>query len=87
MSRWLDPNVREERVRARVLRSDGRWTVLRKVELFIALDAGQVTVHEILTRCKISPEEFRQWFEAHERGGAEALRITPRGLNRSRARK
>jgi hypothetical protein len=73
VSPWLDPAIRRARTRREVLRAGGRWTVLRKVEMFIALDAGIVTVTEVIEDCGLSPEEFLEWRDRYSTGGATAL--------------
>jgi hypothetical protein len=71
--------VRVARIRADVLRCGGRWPYTRKARLFDALNAGHITVHEILMCCGLSPSEVCEWWAAYKRGGIEALRITKRG--------
>jgi len=75
----IDETERVRRIRADVLRCGGRWPYTRKTRLFIALDAGHVTVHEVLMECGLSPSEIAEWWAAYKRGGVEALRITKRG--------
>lgn len=76
---FIDRGVAFARLRAEVLRPGGRWGYGRKSQMFMALNLGVVTVHELLTTHRFSPEEFRQWFEANKRGGAPALAVKARG--------
>jgi hypothetical protein len=78
----LDRETAHARLRAEVLRPGGRWGYGRKSQMFLALDLGVVTVHELLTTHGFSPEEFRQWFEAYKHGGPTALAVKARGERR-----
>jgi hypothetical protein len=53
-----------------------RWVVRRKAEVVAAVNGGLLTIDEVCTRYRLSPEEFASWQRAIDRSGMPGLRVT-----------
>lgn len=53
-----------------------RWVVRRKAEVVAAVNGGLLTIDEVCSRYRLSPEEFASWQRAIDRSGMPGLRVT-----------
>lgn len=63
-----------------------RWVARRKAEIVAAVDGGLLTIDEVLTRYRISLEEFVGWRRAMDRAGVPGLRVAWTQRDRSEQR-
>lgn len=67
---------------ARLLEPVKLWNYMRKGDLVVALRAGLLTVAEVKAAHDLADDELAAWQAAYDRGGVDALRLTPRGMRR-----
>ena len=54
-----------------------RWVVRRKAEVVAAVNGGLLTIDEVCSRYRLSPEEFASWQRAIDRSGICLLYTSP----------
>ena len=59
-----------------------RWVASRKAQVVAAVEAGLLTLDEVLLRYRLSLEEFYGWQHALERAGVAGLRVSARQQER-----
>ena len=52
-----------------------RWVASRKAQIVAAVDAGLLTIDEVIARYGLSLEEFCGWQRAMDRAGVAGLRV------------
>lgn len=64
-----------------------RWVIRRKAEVVCAVEGKLITLHEVIKRYNISPDEYVAWREAVARHGMRGLRLTKLQDYRERERR
>ena len=64
-----------------------RWVIRRKAEVVCAVEGKLISLHDVIKRYNISPDEFAAWQRAVARYGMRGLRLTKAQAYQARARK
>lgn len=56
-------------------RDTTRWVASRKAQVVAAVDAGLLTINDVIARYGLSLEEFCGWRRAMDRAGIAGLRV------------
>ena len=63
-----------------------RWVASRKAQVVAAVQAGLLTLEQVLARYNLSLEEFYGWQHAMDRAGVAGLRVSARQQDRTSRR-